>query len=149
MDELVLALFQGPGFNLMVPLFLFAFGLILGGSAVRSLARGKIDSAERMIVRDEQPLRFRRSILVTAALALLFHAGAAYGLVRPGEFRTGLHLAMPLVWLIILAAALYRGVAFSWSRAEQPRLYWCGIAMIVFMLATSVDGALAESTRSR
>jgi len=145
MDELVLALFQGPEFNLTAPL-IFVLALLMGGLAIRAAATGRIGSGEKLILREEQPRQFRRSVLATAALAILFLAGAAYALVRPVEFRTGIHLAMPLLWLLLLAQSLYLGVAFAWSRAEQPRLFWFGLAMIVFFLAISLESVLTGNT---
>jgi hypothetical protein len=148
MDEWVLAAVQGPRFDSAVFVFL-AVALLLGAYLVHALATGRAGSGAEAIVRAEDPRRFWRSISAGAAYILILLALAAYGFAHRDELERGFRLAMPLMFLLLLALGLYRGDAFSWSRAEQPRLFWCGIALMVVVLALSVGPSLEELGRLR
>jgi hypothetical protein len=141
MDELVLALFQGPGFALEGPLFLL-LALMMGGYLAHALWSGRMGSGEQLIGRAEQPRRFRRAILTLATFTLFLLALAAFAFLRAEEFRANVPLAMPFFVAAFTLWSLHRGFAFEWSRAEQPRAFWCAIAVMVLYLAVTVASAL-------
>lgn len=148
MDELVLALFQGPGFAIEGPLFLL-FALIMGWCLAHALWTGRIGSGEQRIDRAEEPRRFGRAILVLAAFTLFLLALTALAFFRLEEFKANMPLALPFIFIAMILSALRRGVAFDWSRAEQPRLYWGGVAFMTFGLVMVLGPALDALARLR
>lgn len=143
MDEWVLAAVQGPPFDFGA-VVLLGVALILVGSLIHALVTGRMGSGPESIVRAEDPRRFWRSIWSGIAFILVLFALAAYGFAHRDRLEHGLRLGMPLILLLLLALGLYRGVVFSCSRAEQPGIFWCGIALIVVALGLSLDSSLRE-----
>ncbi|HEX8655018.1 MAG TPA: hypothetical protein VF693_07335 [Allosphingosinicella sp.] len=143
MDEWILAIVQGLPFD-SAAFVLLAAALLLAAFLVHALVTGRTGSGEDAIVRAEDPRRFWRSIGTGAAYILVLLALVAYGLSHRDSLETGFRLAMPLIFLLMLATALYRGDAFSWSRAEQPWLFWCGIALMAAAVALTLGPSLDE-----